>query len=238
MELITDQNISDFQHYGYMILKEKKLIEKLSILYNQFNQHYYEPNLPAETSRRKIGLMAGDELIQNYLIAFQKELTKVQEFPIRCGPTVTHFTSTNSVGNSFGLDWHQDWPSMASSLNSLVLWTSLTPSTPLSHGLEVIPSSHKLGVATGQQTDFGYMVEPSKELEKKATILNLPSSGVVVFSSFLIHRTFINKEFTGHKISFSQRFDDLHNQDWQDRSYVNAYKTSVDRELFLKNSNR
>tara|TARA_B100000768_G_C11126419_1_gene309787 strand:- start:31 stop:744 length:714 start_codon:yes stop_codon:yes gene_type:complete len=237
MNLITDQKILDFQQYGYMILEEKKLTESLRILHNQFNRHYYEPDLPAETSRRKIGLMAGDELIQRYLIKLQKELTKIQAFPIRCGPTVTHFTSTNSVGNSFGLDWHQDWPSMASSLNSLVLWTSLTPSTPSTHGLEVIPSSHKLGIARGQQTDFGYMVEPSKDFEKKAKILNLPSSGVVIFSSFLIHRTFMNPEFTGHKIAFSQRFDDLYNKDWQERSYVNAYKTYVDRDLFLESSN-
>jgi hypothetical protein len=234
MDIITKQNIADFQHYGYIILQDVELIKNLNVLYAHFNQNYYEPNLTAEVCRRKIALLAGDELVQGYLFDFQCELKKIQAFPVRCGPAVTHFTSTNQIGKSFGLGWHQDWPSMASSLNSVVLWTSLTPSTRLTHGLEIIPSSHKFGVMEGRQTDSGYMVELPKELEKTSKILNLPSSGVVIFSSFLIHRTFVNKAFSGHKISFSQRFDDLHNKDWRDRSYVCAYKTSVDRDLFLK----
>ena len=54
-------------------------------------------------------------------------------------------------------------------------------------------------------------------------------------SSYLPHRTFVNKNFEGWKLSISQRFDDLNDVDWAKRGYENAYETKVNREMYLRN---
>ena len=39
--------------------------------------------------------------------------------PVKCGPTISHYTSNNKTGDGYGLPYHQDYPSMASSKVSL-----------------------------------------------------------------------------------------------------------------------
>lgn len=234
MSFISQENLIDYQTNGYMILDDPSLIIEIKKMKKTFFHHFYDTEHDPALARAKIKLFSGSIEVQRFIDRIHQEMSRIHELSVRCGPTVTHFTSNNTVGNSFGLPWHQDWPSMASSKNSMVAWTSLTPSDRFTHGLEVVPRSHQNGVASGHQTEQGYLIDNSSDLERDAAILNLPEGGLVLFSSFLIHRTFVNPKFDGYKIAFSQRFDDMAEDDWKNRRYQNAYKTSVDRELFLK----
>lgn len=234
MGFISQQQVRDYQRNGYMILDNSNVISEVKKLKKHFSDSFYNPEQDPGIARAKIKLFSGSIKVQEFIIRIHKEMSQIHKSSVRCGPTVTHFTSNNSVGSSFGLPWHQDWPSMASSRNSIVAWTSLTPSDHSTHGLEVIPGSHQNGVALGRQTEQGYLVNSSDDLDSEAVVLKLPKGGLVLFSSFLIHRTFVNSKFDGYKIAFSQRFDDAGDEDWQNRGYPNAYKITVDRELFLE----
>ena len=234
MSFISQDNLRDYQNNGYTILDNPSVITEVKKLKKHFIDYYYNPEQDPSVARAKIKLFSGSIKVQEFIIRIHEEMSQIHEISVRCGPTVTHFTSNNAVGSSFGLPWHQDWPSMASSKNSIVAWTSLTPSDRFTHGLEVVPSSHQNGVASGRQTEQGYLIDNTADVDREAAILNLPEGGLVLFSSFLIHRTFVNPKFDGYKIAFSQRFDDMGDENWKNRGYPNAYKTSVDRELFLK----
>jgi len=138
----------------------------------------------------------------------------------------------NEVGSGFGLEYHQDWPSMVSSLNSVVAWTAVTEVGPDTHGLEFLVSSHKAGVLPGEQTENGWIIDHKITLEYDSFIPVLPKGGLIIFSPFLVHRTHIAKSYLGYKLAFSQRFDDLHSNEWRERGFQCAYSNFVDRKLF------
>ena len=152
--------------------------------------------------------------------------------PILSGPCVTHYTSNNLIGNSFGLPYHQDYPSMASSINSIIIWFNLYDSSPDEHSIEVVTGSHNQGIISGKHTSYGYVVNETKYPNSK--ILTIPSGSILVMSSFLLHRTHINNTTNLHKMSLSKRIDDLNCVVWKRNKYINAYSTEVDRKLFEK----
>lgn len=150
--------------------------------------------------------------------------------PVFCGPTVTHYTSTNETGNAFGLPFHQDWPSMASADNALILWTSITDCGPASHGMEVVPGSHRQGLLPGLVEAHGYVLVDQEFTGQH--VLETKLGDVVLMSPFLAHRTFVNPAYRGWKLSLSRRVDDLECPAWKRRGYRNAYSTNVDRALY------
>ena len=167
---------------------------------------------------------------------FAKLLMDYFEFktPVKCGPTVSHFTSNDKTGRGYGIPFHQDYPSMASSKGSLTCWLNLVDSNLNSHGIEIIPKLHKHGLLDGKQTDSGYILNESLLRDGSSVVPTISSGELLVMSSYLPHRTFVNKNFEGWKLSISQRFDDLNDVDWAMRGYENAYETKVNREMYLK----
>ncbi len=55
-------------------------------------------------------------------------------------------------------------------------------------------------------------------------------------SSFLIHRSYINKKLDGKfwRLGISTRYDDLNCKFWKSNDFISAYKNDVDRSLFKK----
>lgn len=156
------------------------------------------------------------------------------EYPVFCGPTVTHYTSLDLTGGGYSLPYHQDYPSMASSANSIILWITLTPSSPSSHGIELLPGSHRHHVLPGNQTERGFVTTQEVNEGFESFIPNVNVGEVLAMSPFLVHRTYLNPEFQGRKLSISQRFDDFKNKEWAEKGYNNAYQVTVDRELYRK----
>lgn len=222
----------EFENNGFVAFDGPKYYPKFADMLAVFKSKYLLDHDSAETVRRRITLFAQSPEVQAYLSLMSQIIKQLDIDPVYCGPAVTHYTSNNSIGNSFGLGWHQDYPSMASSKRSVILWTSLTASSSSTHGMEVIPGSHKEGLLKGSQTEQGYYLDLTAKQQESAKVLELENGGICIFSSFLAHRTFVNSEFKQEKISFSQRFDDIGDQNWAAMGYPNAYKITVDRELY------
>ena len=67
----------------------------------------------ASTNRRVIKLFAEDPSVKSFFInnnLLQHIKGLGVNYPVCCGPIVTHFTSLDSTGNGFGLNYHQDYP--------------------------------------------------------------------------------------------------------------------------------
>ena len=88
----------------------------------------------------------------------------------------------------------------------------------------------------GDQNDGGYVLNLLEKDKEKEKILDIIAGDILIMSSFLPHKTYVNKMTKNFKLSFSRRIDDFENQDWAHRKFVNAYKTIVDRQLFRLSS--
>ena len=154
--------------------------------------------------------------------------------PLYTGPIVTHYTSLDQTGGGYGLDLHQDWPSMATSDKGVICWTSLFDTTLDTHGITVVPGSHKQGCLPGMQTDMGYVVE-EKYLDKRKN-LEVKKGSFLFMHPWLVHATYVNEQCdaNSYKLSISTRFDDFECHQWKKRGFRNAYVGSVDREMWTK----
>ncbi len=150
--------------------------------------------------------------------------------PVFCGPVVSHYTHTDLTGNSYGLPWHQDYPSMASSSNSVIVWISVNDCSLQTHSIEVAPGQHTKGVLPGVQRDNGYIL--NDQVFANSQVLKIFVGDVLLFSPYLPHRTFMNPVSSEYKLSFSRRFDDLDCPFWPARRFANAYNICVDRNLY------
>ena len=229
--------MNDLNKFGFLIVKNQKIRsqvkEACKIFKNQFKKKF--SNNPV-TNREIVKRFADHPLISSIYTSriMMKILKDIGfEIPVKCGPLVTHYTSNNKTGNSYGLPYHQDYPSMASSKCSVIFWLNLVDSNKETHGIEIIPGSHSKGLLKGQQKKIGYVLH-KKYSKLKSIIPSIKKGDLLIMSSFLPHRTFVNPNFKKWKLSLSQRYDDLANKDWKRRGYKNAYQISVDRKLFLK----
>lgn len=155
------------------------------------------------------------------------------EQPVFSGPAVSHFTSNNPTGSSFGLPMHQDFPSMASSLRGSIVWIPLSDCSSNTHSLRFLPCLHDKGLLAGEQTSSGYVLSSDFQKSESEVVLNVKLGDIVLFTPFTPHATFVNPEFSGWKMSISQRFDDLSSEEWLAAGLPNAYSTAVDRSLYL-----
>lgn len=153
--------------------------------------------------------------------------------PVRCGPLVSHYTSNDKTGNGYGLPYHQDYPSMGSSLNSVICWLNLVDSGTDSHGIEIVPGRHKEGLLHGEQDKSGYLLDQTSLENAQSHVPQIDAGDLLIMSSFAPHRTYVNPEFEGWKLSLSQRFDDLADVEWAGHGYKNAYGVQVDRTLYV-----
>lgn len=235
--MIEDSEISPAQQLkknGYLKFENEDIIKRIEQLRSSFEDNYYPSEELGVAGRKQISLYANSVEIRQFIVEFAQEYLTDLFTPVFCGPCVTHYTSNDRISGSFGLGWHQDWPSMASSKSSVIMWTSLTPVSKKTHGLEIIKNSHNAGIYPGKASDHGWIVDPTEINEGDREIPELQNGGVLVFSSFMLHRTYVNPEFSGYKMSISQRFDNLEDDAWRRNNFPNAYSVAVDRSCFKK----
>lgn len=153
--------------------------------------------------------------------------------PVFCGPIFSHYTSYDKTGDGYALPYHQDWPSMASSKNSLIMWFSLNDCSKDSHSIAILRGKHNEGLLPGKQDKNGYEINITDDLLETEEVLTIKAGQILFMSSLLPHKTFINKNSKISKISLSRRIDDFNCKEWGKRNYINAYHNKVDRNLFL-----
>ena len=167
------------------------------------------------------------------LLNLLKDIADIKN-PVYCGPIVSHYTSNDETGGGYGLPWHQDYPSMASSKKSVVCWVAMSESGPDTHGLNILSGHHKTGLLKGDQRDKGYEVHYDRAYDESQIIPEMRAGDLIIMSSFTPHRTYCNDSYMGWKLSFSARFDCLDDEEWEKRDFVNAYNIEVDRQLYLE----
>lgn len=149
--------------------------------------------------------------------------------PVQTGPIVTHYTANDLTGGNYGLPYHQDWPSMGTSTRGVIAWASITDTKTDAPGLNILPRSHLIGLWPGEQTDKGYVLS-EQEFENSLDV-EVNAGQILLMSPYLVHKT---KMATGGrwKLSLSCRFDDLACPVWNQRNYISAYRTAVDRSAY------
>jgi len=132
-------------------------------------------------------------------------------------------------GGYFGLEAHQDWPSIVGSLNSVIVWIPLTTVGEKDHPMQVVPGSHLTGVISGSIEANGLFIDIPNN---KFVDLICDPGDVVIMSTFCVHRTKAIGD--GFRIAASMRFNDLDEEDFRAHGFPCAYSRSVDRSLFKK----
>jgi hypothetical protein len=187
----------------------------------------------ATTNRNLIKRFA-DSVEMAKLFSSSQLLTLVRALglvsPVYCGPVVSHYTHSDLTGNSYGLPWHQDFPSMASSSNAVNVWISVNDCNAKTHSIEVAPGRHTDGLLLGEQKENGYIL--NDQTFEDSRVIDIQAGDVLLLSPYLPHRTFFNPSSTGYKLSFSRRFDDLECPHWLKKNFANAYCISVDRSMY------
>jgi len=226
----------DFFKFGYCILDDKASKIKVNKVKQYFNNYLFEllddENIDKSRNiiKRLSDLPITSEIFTNKSLINALYNLGIKQ-PTFCGPVTSHYTSNSKIGGSFGLPYHQDWPSMASSLNSVICWVSLTDCDKDTHSIEIVPGSHINGLYDGVNKPNGYFI--NDKFDNKSKILNIKCGQILIMSSFLVHRTHVNSKYDGWKLSISRRYDDMTCKAWLKNNFVNAYSTSVDRNLFL-----
>jgi len=134
--------------------------------------------------------------------------------------------------NKYITPLHQDWRSMQGSLDSVVLWSPLLDVDNNFGNIEFIPGTHKLGL---QHTDkdewFRHISE--NNFQNNIISIKLFEGDLIVFSSFLIHKTGINHN---NRIRWSMqfRYNNLSEETFIRRKYPYPYKHYPQQKLINK----
>jgi hypothetical protein len=154
------------------------------------------------------------------------------EWPNICTRPVLFFNSPRLAKSE--VYWrvfpHQDWRSMQGSLDSVVVWAPLADLPPELGPLEIVPGSHLDGLVTDDVVD-GFGKVPEGYLHEK-TFESLPCQlgDIVLFSSFLVHRSGTNSS-PGIRWSCHFRYNNLAEPTFVERGYPHPYLYKPTDEL-------
>jgi len=225
----------DFRELGFAIVSTPGSREWMGTLRARFERRVATRFTEDPVRNRNIiKLLAEDLEIKRFFCspAMVDALTRCPGLaePVQTGPIVTHYTASNATGNGYGLPYHQDWPSMGTSSNGVIAWTSITDIGEDGPGLRIVPGSHQRGLWPGAQTDAGYVLH-EQEIAGYLDV-QIEAGQILLMSPFLVHKTRTSTS-TDWKLSLSCRFDDIECPQWERRNFVSAYRTAVDRDIYL-----
>jgi phytanoyl-CoA hydroxylase len=134
-------------------------------------------------------------LIELYQLAFDDKLIKELktlglEFPNVCTRPVMFFNHPYLAKEAqyYKTPKHQDWPSMQSSADSVVVWIPLIDVNEENGAVIFYPKTHKLGPLTDSlEGGFGTVKLDESQFEKIQP--NMELGDIVVFSTLLVHES-------------------------------------------------
>lgn len=130
----------------------------------------------------------------------------------------------------FGLNAHQDFPSVQGSLDGLVTWIPLVDIDIQRYPLEIIPGSHKYGIfPLYNNNDTGWEIKTEYYDESDFIPVECEAGDVIFMSNFLIHRSSSEGD-DRVRIACSTRYDNAREKTFIERCYPSAYVRSVHRE--------
>jgi ectoine hydroxylase-related dioxygenase (phytanoyl-CoA dioxygenase family) len=227
---------------GYVILKkffEKEYIDNLrkkaeDIFKIQFDRFGYDGDFQSnmirlfrehETVFINCGKIIQTGLLELYKLPLEDKLiNKIKElgiqFPNLCTRPVLFFNHPQLAKEEiyYKTPPHQDWSSMESSMNSVVVWVPLVDVNKDNGSILIWPETHKLGplpfssVGGFAKVDVeGDFIQPELEV-----------GDIVIFSTLLIHGS---GDIMNDTIRWSchYRYTDMLEQDYIERDFPNPY---------------
>ena len=146
----------EFYKNGFIIIKNKTIRNYCKNAKKIFDKDFSKKFIDNPAVNRELIKRFADHLFISSIFSSKVLINIIKKnidfkIPVKCGPLVTHYTSHNKTGNSYGLPYHQDYPSMASSKVSIILWLNLVDSNENTHGLEILKGFHLSGLLKGKQ---------------------------------------------------------------------------------------
>jgi phytanoyl-CoA hydroxylase len=147
------------------------------------------------------------------------------EQPAICVKPIIYFNSRHisKIAGHYKTPAHQDWRSMQGSLNSVVVWIPLIDIDRDLGALEVIPGSHLMGLLPTEQDEWFRHVRSDSINETEFVPLEVEAGDLVLFSSFLVHRSG-NNSTESIRWSMHYRYNDAAESSWIERKFVHPYK--------------
>lgn len=123
----------------------------------------------------------------------------------------------NIPGGYNGVGVHQDWSTLQSSLNTMVVWIPLLDVNENNYTLDVLPKSHLNGLMSGSLNSNYTEIDSSLYNNNDFVSLDIKKGQIVLMSSFLVHRSNMNGK--GYRISISSRIEDAAEPTFVDRNF-------------------
>jgi ectoine hydroxylase-related dioxygenase (phytanoyl-CoA dioxygenase family) len=142
------------------------------------------------------------------------------EFPNLCTRPVLYFNHPNLAKNEvyYKTPPHQDYPSMLSSSDSIVVWVPLVDVDEHNGSIILWPKSHINGVLPYEVVGGFASVEVSgKTIQPKMSV-----GDIAIFSTFLVHSS---GNITNNTIRWSchYRYTNMYDNDFIERGFPNPY---------------
>jgi phytanoyl-CoA hydroxylase len=116
---------------------------------------------------------------------------------------------------------HQDWRSSQGSLDSITVWFPLVDADAAIGALQVIPESHKLGLLESESVSYyGKIIDDFSD--ENYLQLEFEIGDVLLFSSFLVHRSGINCT-ESIRWSVQLRYNNLAEPTFIERGFPNPF---------------
>ncbi|MBT3925621.1 MAG: hypothetical protein HOF33_01420, partial [Rhodospirillaceae bacterium] len=158
------------------------------------------------------------------------------EAPVVSTKPVCHYTTEALTipGGYNRTPPHQDWRSMQGSLDGVVLWIPLIDIDELSYPVEIIPGSHKLGLAKTVPHVSTPMVMDER-VNNDDFVPAYPKRGdLVILSGFLVHRT-SDAGDERVRVAMSLRYNNAAEPAYIEHAFPTPYTYSYQLELLFEN---
>jgi hypothetical protein len=148
---------------------------------------------------------------------------------------VTHLMSPDLQipDGYYGLEPHQDWPSLQGSLDAFVVWVPLVDIDAGMNPLELIPRSHRNGLMKAEVGQNESVIDPRLFRESDFIPLEVRAGDVAVLSSFTVHRSSKVGRTGAVRLACSTRYENMEERTYAERGYPSAYKRSIHRDLYV-----
>jgi len=256
MEL-TAQNIKDKLHEeGLVILPgffPEEKIDKIytsakSIFQLQFDQHGIQGDFLSQMTQLfenhldtfiNCGKLIQSGLIELYQLAVDPTLVQLLkdiglDFPTMCTRPALFFNhpSLAKQEHFYKTPLHQDWVSMLSSDDSLVVWMPLID-LDMGHGPVIFyPGTHKLGPLTNKIENGFAEVDFDREAHPRIQ-LPLKRGDIAIFSTLLVHES---GQITNNAIRWSChfRYTNMKDPSFMEKGFPHPYIYKPSQELIDK----
>lgn len=126
---------------------------------------------------------------------------------------------------------HQDYQRMMGSLDSVVLWAPISKISKNMGYLQIVEGSHLEGLHSHTDSGPGFFIKNQNERKWKSIVMN--RGDLLVFSSFLLHRSGLNQS-KKIRMTATWRYDNLFDEFYCTRDFFKPFDHKIKDISFLQ----